>query len=1773
MVCRLLISLTLFIANFFSARAADYYWVGGSGNWSDIRHWVTTSGGAVQHNTIPTANDRVFFDEQSFTNPGQIVTVNTPTAFCKDMDWTGAIGQSVFRAEEGYVLQVHGALILNPDMVFDFKGDVDFIANEPNNEIKLAGQKLLRDVTFTGNSGGWILMDGFATAGVLRMVSGNFKSSGFPVSSEFLYIQPSGNLEIDLDASYLTVSGKTYMLPNTIDPEPVGEIINEPGLILRASEASIDFTSTDVYFRIKNAGNIDLGTVLLSSTIGSSRLQVESPDPLELYINKLEMRNDAELEGPMKFGELLLGEGKNFVFDAGYSYELEQLKAEGTCSLPIQLFSSEPGREAIFQAAEGVQTGTYLSIRDIHASGGATFSAANSADLGNTSGWIISPKANTSLFWVGGSGDWNDPAHWAVTSGGPGGACVPTAGDDVFFDENSFPVANAKVNLDVDNAYCRSMDWTGAIGNPALVGTFEKNLHVFGSLTFITEMELGFEGDVFFESNSEGNAIMSSGKAFNKDIFFDGQGSWLLLDSLDVAKDVFFDKGKLNTNDQVMACERFISEFDFQRILQLGNSHIKLRSSNYNYLNWWLNADNLIFDAGTSTIEFFWYGDLLHLGTPQLEYHHIIFNKGAGLNSLFHQLSHIIDTLETRGGSWFSSNTRIGTWLVSRGSDHRAIERDTIFVDNLIAAEGCNGMIEFRSNHQFNQAYISHTGDLTLDRIVLHNFHSVGPGVLTATNSVNLGNSDGWVLSQNEGRELYWVGGAGQWHETEHWSLSSGGPGGECVPTPLDNVYFDENSFSDPNNAWVNMDERFNYCKNLRWSNLPFNSSLVAINFQVFGSIETSPDVTFDYVFRLVLRSDEIDNQIKIGGVGIVENFEIDGSGSFVLVDSLQARNMLHTNGTFNSNGYKVELEYYTAGWFWDVPKTLILEGSHWKVNGGDQGWRQSWGVYGPVNFVVDSSLVEFTHPIATVYSDYGLRFNNVLFSAVDQESKIETINDAKGTFNRLEFRNDGVIYGAQIIDSLIFFPGKSYRLDAYRTQTVNDYLQMIGNNCLSIGLSSTVQGLQSKLVMNGGSVLADFVQMRDQLAEGSTDFFAGNNSTNIAESNTGWIFESAEDYIDDGILGRDIVLCENTAFELDGRTYSPNETYLWSTGVTSPTIGVNQPGTYWVEVNYGDNCILRDSVVLLEPEKFVADLPSDTTLCEGETLVLNQEIDLLGLQFLWQDGSTGNSFLVTEPGNYKLTLELSGCATSDSIMVDYTPNPVVDLGQDLNLCPEESATIDATNPEATSYRWQDESMQPELMVSAPGTYVAEVFIGRCIGSDTLNVLYEPPIGLDLGDDRLICEGADLKLSALTVVGGAIDYLWKDGATSKELTVNEEGVYWVEVTRNGCSERDSIEISQIPLPSFDLGLDQILCESETVALGSDLTDVSFLWSDGTTTGLNELAAAGLYWLEADREGCKFRDSVLVTVVTLPENRLGADQTICEGELLVLDASVSGAEYLWQDGSTVAQLGVETAGVYEVEISIGECIVTDQVSVSVTPLPEFELGPDLQLCAPESVLLQVTTSADNYRWQDGSSLASITANESGLYAVTATKDGCSWTDSVQIYVFNPPKPNLGADTIICEDTPFLLKADVPAQSFLWQDGNTNDEYEVTVPGEYILSVLEGACAARDTIFIDFRRCAVFNAFLPNAFSPNGDGINDGFRPYLPPDVEVTDYLFRVFDRWGNLVFETNQTDREWDGSFRGEILPQGVFLYFINIKYRDDFGEDETQLKGDVLLTR
>ncbi len=144
-------------------QAADYYWVGGSGDWSDISHWATTSGGATRHNVVPSPNDRVFFDANSFTAPNQLVNVNNQSIFCLDMNWEAATNNPTFSAPAGYTLNVYGSLRLSANMVFSFRGSVNFLANTTGQTIHMAGHRIRQLVTFNGTGGGWTLQSPLQT--------------------------------------------------------------------------------------------------------------------------------------------------------------------------------------------------------------------------------------------------------------------------------------------------------------------------------------------------------------------------------------------------------------------------------------------------------------------------------------------------------------------------------------------------------------------------------------------------------------------------------------------------------------------------------------------------------------------------------------------------------------------------------------------------------------------------------------------------------------------------------------------------------------------------------------------------------------------------------------------------------------------------------------------------------------------------------------------------------------------------------------------------------------------------------------------------------------------------------------------------------------------------------------------------------------------------------------------------------------------------------------------------------------------------------------------------------------------------------------------------------------------------------------------------------------------------------------------------------------------------------------------------------------------------
>lgn len=222
-------------------------------------------------------------------------------------------------------------------------------------------------------------------------------------------------------------------------------------------------------------------------------------------------------------------------------------------------------------------------------------------------------------YWVGGTGEWNNIDHWALTSGGKNGAPLPTANDDVFFDTQSFKNQELTVMVNT-SAVCRNIDWS-AIQNKAVFSSSEKNsLTVHGFYKLSPLLLNGFKGKTIFAATSKKNTISTYGSLIIGNWIFLGTGSWLLADDIRMNKqsNIILERGSLNTNGKKINCGSFISNSTNTRSLNLSSSEITIHNQ-WNFEN----PTNLAFNAGTSQIIFIDSIDNAHYKSGNLKYNEV----------------------------------------------------------------------------------------------------------------------------------------------------------------------------------------------------------------------------------------------------------------------------------------------------------------------------------------------------------------------------------------------------------------------------------------------------------------------------------------------------------------------------------------------------------------------------------------------------------------------------------------------------------------------------------------------------------------------------------------------------------------------------------------------------------------------------------------------------------------------------------------------------------------------------------------------------------------------------------------------------------------------------------------------------------------------------------------------------------------------------------------------------------------------------------------------
>jgi gliding motility-associated-like protein len=256
------------------------------------------------------------------------------------------------------------------------------------------------------------------------------------------------------------------------------------------------------------------------------------------------------------------------------------------------------------------------------------------------------------------------------------------------------------------------------------------------------------------------------------------------------------------------------------------------------------------------------------------------------------------------------------------------------------------------------------------------------------------------------------------------------------------------------------------------------------------------------------------------------------------------------------------------------------------------------------------------------------------------------------------------------------------------------------------------------------------------------------------------------------------------------------------------------------------------------------------------------------------------------------------------------------------------------------------------------------------------------------------------------------------------------------------------------------------------------------------------------------------------------------------------------------------------------ISSQNCITSSQVNgnpitLVVYPDPIVSLDQNNSLCGGANKTLDAGSFA-SYIWSTGSVNQTIIVNGPGTYSVTVTdNNGCSGIGSTSITNILPaPTGFLPADTAVCSYGFIQLKAQTGFLNYLWNTGSSGTSITVSQPGQYWLQVVDGNnCTGKDYITVNPKQC-LKGLFVPSGFTPNNDGKNDVLKPILGGKVKV--YKFQIFNRWGQLVFETSDPSKGWDGRFGG--MPQDEFVFAWTCKYQFE-GEPAAFQKGIVTLIR
>ena len=393
----------------------------------------------------------------------------------------------------------------------------------------------------------------------------------------------------------------------------------------------------------------------------------------------------------------------------------------------------------------------------------------------------------------------------------------------------------------------------------------------------------------------------------------------------------------------------------------------------------------------------------------------------------------------------------------------------------------------------------------------------------------------------------------------------------------------------------------------------------------------------------------------------------------------------------------------------------------------------------------------------------------------------------------------------------------------------------------------------------------------------------------------------------------------------------------------------------------------------------------------------------------------------------------------------------------------------------------------------------------------------------------------------------------------------------------GCIYDTLVKVVNNRLPAKpQIGVDRRICIGDPTPLvvSNPQPTQTYFWStlQYNTDSIN-VSMPDYYWVKTtDSNGCTNADTLEI-IVKLPfKINLGRDTLFCASKPNILaPESLTGImDWIWSTGDSTTSITISSPGTYWIQgTNTGGCGVRDSIVVDDNPVNSFGLPKDSSICDQTGFLLTLQPPANsNLTWQNGQTGNTVYMKAGNDYALLAEYKGCLHQTNMKVIAKALPRFNLGNDTTLCKGYDLPLHGSYPGAAYKWNTGSTDSFITATTRGLYWASASLNGCQYKDSIIFDQKTCDC-NIIMPNAFSPNGDGMNDVYHPYIKCFPRSYELIF--YNRYGQQVFASKDFKKLWDGRLNNSLLPAGTYYYILNF-YNEDLQRNERR-SGSVTLLR